>query len=192
MRIAFCHWNNLHLVAVSGHPAGMRIHTVQRSDWRDYRQIRLAALMDAPSAYASTWQQEASLSELQWMDWAERSQVGESSTVVAAVDDLDCWVGVAGGFRPGNRGADAELIAMWVAPGCRRNGFGLELVRAVMAWAKDHGAATIGLWVTESNRAAIGMYGKAGFHRTGEADKLPSDPNQNEIRMLWAADRACT
>jgi hypothetical protein len=61
-----------------------------------------------------------------------------------------------------------------------------------MTWAKDHGAATIGVWATESNRAAISMYGKAGFHRSGEAGKLPSDPIQNEIRMLWAASRACT
>lgn len=149
----------MQLVTVWGHPAGMHIHTVQRSDWRDYRQIRLAALKDAPSAFASTWQQEASLSELRWIDWAERSQVGESSTVVAAVDDAGCWVG-------------------------------LELVRAVVAWAKGHGAATIGLWVTESNRAAISMYGKAGFHPTGEADQLPSDPTQKEFRMLWAASRA--
>jgi hypothetical protein len=49
----------------------MHIHTVQRSEWGDYRQLRLAALKDAASAFASTWQQEASLSERQWIGWAE-------------------------------------------------------------------------------------------------------------------------
>ena len=50
--------------------------------------------------------------------------------------------------------------------------------------AQAHGASTIGLWVNKANRAAISLYDKAGFHRTGEADKLPSDPTQQEIRML--------
>jgi hypothetical protein len=31
---------------------------------------------------------------------------------------------------------------------------------------------------------SISLYERAGFVRTGEADKLPSDPAQQEIRML--------
>src|ERR1035438_2266292 len=54
-------------------PARMRIDTVQRRDWREYREIRLAALKDAPSAFASTWQEEASLTASQWMERAQRS-----------------------------------------------------------------------------------------------------------------------
>ena len=54
--------------------AGMRIYTVQRRDWREYREIRLAALKDTPSAFASTWQEEASLTPPQWMERAQRSR----------------------------------------------------------------------------------------------------------------------
>ena len=167
----------------------MRIYTVQRRDWREYREIRLAALKDTPSAFASTWQEEASLTPPQWMERAQRSQDGKTLTIVVAVDDAGRWVGLVGGYRPGGRGVDAELISMWVAPDCRGSGIGIELLRGVLAWAEAHGASTIGLWVNKANRAAISLYDKAGFRRTGETDKLPSDPTQREIRMLRCTQR---
>jgi GNAT superfamily N-acetyltransferase len=159
------------------------IHTVQRSDWRDYRQIRLAALKDSPSAFASTWQEEASLASSQWKKRARRSEHGQTLTIVAAVDDAGHWVGLAGGYRPGGQGADAELISMWVVPECRGLGLGPELVRAVVVWAEGHRASIIGLWVNEACRPAISLYENAGFSRTGEVDKFPSDPTQQAIRM---------
>ena len=120
-----------------GHPARMRIRTVRRRDWREYREIRLAALNDAPSAFASTWQEEASLTASQWMERAQRSENGDTLTIVIAADDAGRQVGLAGGFRPGDRGADAELISLWVIPrlprsqhrpgtGPRRAGVGRE------------------------------------------------------------------
>jgi ribosomal protein S18 acetylase RimI-like enzyme len=169
------------------HAARVRIGTVQGRDWRDYRDIRLAALDDAPSAFASTWQEEASLTASQWMERAQRSEVGDTLTIVIAADDAGRWVGLAGGCRPGDRGADAELISMWVAPDCRGQKIGRELVRAVLAWAESHRAGSVGLWVNEANGPAISLYETAGFRRTGEVDKLPSDPAQQEIRMLAAA-----
>ena len=162
----------------------MRIRTVRRRDWREYRDIRLAALQDAPSAFASTWQEEAALTASQWMERAQRSEDGETLTIVVAADDADRWAGLAGGCRPGDRGADADLISMWVAPDCRGRKISPELVRAVLAWAESHRADRVGLWVNATNRPAISLYEKAGFRRTGEVDQLPSDPAQQEIRML--------
>ena len=167
----------------------MRICTVQRRDWREYREIRLAALKDTPSAFNSTWQEEASQAPPQWMERAQRSQDGETLTIVVAVDSAGSWVGLVGGYRPGDRGVDAELTSMWVAPDRRGSGISTELVRAVLAWAEAHGASTIGLWVNKASPAAISLYEKAGFRRTGEADTLPSDPTQQEIRMLRCAQR---
>jgi ribosomal protein S18 acetylase RimI-like enzyme len=171
------------------HPAGMRTHTVRRRDWREYRKIRLAALKNTPSAFSSTWREEASMAPPQWMERAQRSQDGEKLTLVAAVDDAGRWVGLAGGYRPVGEEVDAELVSMWVAPDCRGSGIGVELVHAVLAWAEAHGASTIGLWVNKANRTAISLYDKAGFRRTGEADELPSDPTQQVIRMLRCTKR---
>ena len=173
---------------LNGDAARVRIHTVQRRDWQDYRDIRLAALKDAPSAFASTWQEEAALTASQWMERARRSEDGDTRTIVIAVDDAGRRVGLAGGYRPGDRGADADLISMWVAPDCRGRKISPELVRAVLAWAESHRADRVGLWVNATNRPAISLYEKLGFRRTGEVDKLPSDPAQQEVRMLRGAD----
>jgi ribosomal protein S18 acetylase RimI-like enzyme len=54
----------------------------------------------------------------------------------------------------------------------------------VLAWAQSQRAGTVALWVNAANRPAISLYEKAGFRRTGEVDQLPSDPAQQEIRML--------
>jgi ribosomal protein S18 acetylase RimI-like enzyme len=166
----------------------VRIHTVQLRDWQDYRDIRLAALKDTPSAFASTWQQEAALTDSQWLERAQRSEDGDTQTIVIAVDDDGRSVGLAGGYRPGDLGADAELISMWVAPDCRGRKISPELVRAVLAWAESHRAGSVGLWVNAANRPAISLYEKEGFRRTGEVAKLPSDPTQQEIHMLRRAD----
>ncbi|HEY1641905.1 MAG TPA: GNAT family N-acetyltransferase [Streptosporangiaceae bacterium] len=162
----------------------MRMHTVQLGDWRQYREIRLAALRDAPSAFASTWQKEQAYPESRWTGRARGSEDGESATIVAAVDDTGRWAGVAGGFLSGDRDADAELISMWVAPDGRGHGTGQRLVSAVLSWAEAHEASAVGLWVNVTNQPAIGLYERAGFRRTGETAPLPSDPLQREMRMI--------
>lgn len=169
----------------------MRIKAVRAGDWREYRAIRLAALRDAPSAFASTWQQEATRSPEQWRERAALAQDGLSRTIVVAVDDGGRWIGVAGGYRPGDDGADAELISMWVAPDCRCRGVAHALAGAVVSWAEGHGSGVIGLWVNDTNDAAIRLYHRVGFRPTGETAPLPSDPAQREIRMLRSHPGAC-
>jgi hypothetical protein len=41
---------------LKSHASRMRIRTVQRRDWREYRDIRLAALQDAPSAFTALYE----------------------------------------------------------------------------------------------------------------------------------------
>jgi len=162
----------------------VRIHTVQRDDWPAYREIRLAALRDAPSAFASTWERETAFPDSRWIERAQGSQDGQAQTIVVAVDADGRWAGLAGGLRPGDAGIGAELISMWVAPDSRGQQLGGRLISAVVDWARQHGATTIGLWVTETNKPAIRLYEASGFQFTGEVAPLPSDPQQQEGRMV--------
>lgn len=162
----------------------MHMHTVQLRDWPQYREIRLTALRDTPSAFASTWQKEQAYPDSRWTGRAQDSQDGVSATIVVAVDDSGRWTGLSGGIRPGDRDAGAELISMWVAPDGRGRGTGQRLVSAVLSWAEAHEASAVGLWVNVTNQPAIGLYERAGFRRTGETAPLPSDPLQREMRMI--------
>lgn len=156
---------------------------MQASEWEEYREIRLAALKDSPSAFAATWQQEVEYPVERWKMRAQRSQDGVARIVVVAVE-AGQWIGLAGGYRPGDRAADAELISMWVTAGYRGHGVGRALVGAILSWAEGYRARDIGLWVNKTNRSAISLYQATGFRPTGEVNQLPSDHDQQEIRML--------
>src|SRR5262249_5086170 len=132
-----------------------------------------------PSAFASTWQQEAARSPEQWRERAELSQDGLSQTIVVAVDDGGRWIGLAGGHRAGGGGAGAGVISMWVVPDCPWRGVG-----QARGCAENHGSRVIGLWVNVANHPGISLYERVGFCRTDEVAPLPSDPTQQEVRMF--------
>jgi RimJ/RimL family protein N-acetyltransferase len=160
------------------------VRRIRGSEWEAYRAIRLAALSDAPDAFASTYDAEENRPDHEWQQRAEANATSDGSTLFVLVDDDDGWQGMAGGYSPGEPPADVELISMWLAPACRGTGQGAALVDAVVSWARDRGARTIGLWVTDGNQPAQRLYERCGFVATGDRQPLPSDPAKTELRML--------
>ena len=61
----------------------------------------------------------------------------------------------------------AMLHALEVAPALRRNGCGHNILRAAALWARDHGAETIALLVTERNTAARALYASLNMQIVG-------------------------
>ena len=76
-----------------------------------------------------------------------------------------------------------ELVSMYVRPRARGRGVGDALVATVLGWASKRNAATVHLWVTETNAAARALYERCGFALTGERQPLPSDPTVGEVAM---------
>ena len=62
---------------------------------------------------------------------------------------------------------EAEVLTLAVAPGHRRQGIGAGLLDASLALAATHGADVAFLEVAEDNRAALALYGRAGFATVG-------------------------
>ena len=142
------------------------------------KRVRLAALADAPSAFAKTHEEEADYPDDFWAVRASSNAAGPEHTTFFAFDGDRC-VGLVGGHRA-EPGAHVDLVSMWTDPAARGIGVGAALVDAVVAWADGR---TVELWVTHGNDAAYRLYERCGFVETGEVAPLPSDPCKDEIRM---------
>jgi GNAT superfamily N-acetyltransferase len=146
------------------------------------REVRLAALADAPSAFGSTYARESSLSSEDWADRALAGSAGSERAMFFAVAG-DGIVGLVGGYRPEPTSSRIELVSMWTHPAARRKGVGRLLVDAVVDWARTSGAQAVELWVTRGNVGAENLYRAMAFVDTGDCQPLPSDPCKEEVRM---------
>lgn len=153
------------------------VRVVDADEWEVARDVRLAALREAPQAFGSTYAREALFTREQWRG---RLSSDRGVTFFAELPDGDEPAGLAGVYL---EDGVADLVAMWVRPAARGLGVGEALVTAAADWAKARDHDTLHLWVTEANSAARRLYERCGFMPTGERQPLPSDPSLQEIRM---------
>jgi GNAT superfamily N-acetyltransferase len=159
------------------------IERIRATDADRYRDIRLRALRDAPSAFATILAEAEVFPDDVWRSRVTAAAAGVDSTLYLAVDGTGADVGMVAAIRSRTEPSAAELISMWVAPSARRSGAGAELVGHVIDWASDSGYSRVELWVTRGNDAAERLYRRVGFTETGDVKPLPSDPCKNELRM---------
>jgi ribosomal protein S18 acetylase RimI-like enzyme len=158
------------------------VRRVRADDGPVLKAMRLAALLESPSAFGSNHAAEVDQPDKHWASRAALGAVGLHDATYFAVVDQSV-VGIVAGYRPDPAGSSIELVSLWVSPPHRRAGIAGKLVDAVIGWARETDATSVGLWVTRGNDAAVRMYEAAGFRETGEHQPLPSDPSKDELRM---------
>lgn len=147
-------------------------------DWAVWRELRLAALAEAPGAFKSRlsdWQGEGDREQR----WRARLDIPGSLNAVAVLDGQPA--GMASGVPAGD--GVAELISMWVSPAARGRGAGDRLVEAVEQWARQAGASVLRLAVAPGNHSAVALYRRNGFTYTGEFGGLMPDGVSREHIM---------
>jgi len=161
--------------------AGAEIRRVRAGEWAAYRQVRLAALAEAPYAFSTTLEQESAKDDAYWQDRAAHGipmfiawQDGEPAGLAGAfvVPDGELPPGVARAWH---------LVSMWVSPSARGSGLAERLVQAVAGAARADGATRLLLWVTDVNERARAFYGRLGFRPTGARQLVrPDEPDHWE------------
>jgi ribosomal protein S18 acetylase RimI-like enzyme len=175
--------------SASGQPASVQheqaaivVRRLTAADWAQLRAARLSALAEAPQAFASTLAREQQFSDDVWRGRADSGRTfgaWQGATIV----------GLATGLPPEDavRAEAVEpwhLVGMWVAPACRGQGVADQLVEAVCDLARQAGAASVTLWVTEVNQRARAFYRRLGFAPTGGRQLVrPEEPEHFEEEL---------
>jgi len=151
----------------------MEIVRLGPDDWEMFRDLRVAALIDAPAAFGSTVEGERRLRESDW-----RAKLGSRAQFVAR--DGAATLGTVGAYRE----ADVmELISMWVEPHSRGRGVATTLVERVIAYARIVRCSEVRLWVAEGNTIAERLYTRCGFAWTGAVQRIRPDEPRSESEM---------
>lgn len=141
------------------------IRPLTAADAAAFRQIRLQAIADAPSAVWTTHEEEAGRSTAEI-----EARIGRTDTQVAFGAFADgVLVGIAGLRREPLRQVvhKALLWGVFVRPGWRREGLARRLLSSILALARDEGVLQIHLCVNAENVRARQLYRSLGFTAYG-------------------------
>lgn len=107
-------------------------------DWRLWRQLRLAALAEAPAAFGATLAQWSGSGDTE-PRWRARLDSVELNLVLTVGGEP---VGMVSASAPNVHG-EVELISLWVAPAGRGRGIGDE---AVQQWSRGRAISPAMRW----------------------------------------------
>ncbi|MDN2714065.1 GNAT family N-acetyltransferase [Janthinobacterium sp. SUN120] len=157
------------------------IRPTSAADWPALKSTRLAALLDAPTAFGASHASAAAFSDA---DWQQRAVSTPQRTFFLAFD-AEQPIGLAAQVVAGN--GECHLIAMWVAQPYRGQAVAQELVEAVKRCAVGNGHARLVLGVAPENARAAAFYQKQGFVFLPEWEALESHPHIRVQKMEWLA-----
>ena len=157
----------------------MEIRATAADDWATLKQMRLAALLDAPTAFGVSYATAAAYSDVQWRERA----AGPHPQFLLAFRDGE-GAGMIGGGVSAATG-EYNLIAMWVRPEHRGGAAAARLVAAIKASAAAKGHARIVLDVAPENARAAAFYRRQGFVFLPEWEPLASHPEIQVQKMEW-------
>jgi ribosomal protein S18 acetylase RimI-like enzyme len=157
----------------------MIIRPATEDDWEVLKELRLAALLDMPTAFGVSHASAAANSDAEWRDRAAGR--GPARYLLALADGEA--LGMVAGIE--STGPELTLIAMWVSPAFRGSGVAARLVEAVKTRAADGGHARVVLDVSPENARAAAFYRKLGFSFLPEWEALESHPEITVQKMEW-------
>ena len=140
----------------------VEINKLDEIRWRDFRDLRLDALISDPTAFGSSYEEEAIMTE---DEWKRRIK----NVLFAMINDKLVGMIV---FIFNNKIKTkhvANLYGVYVKKEYRRQGIGMNLLESALKVIELNGnISKIRLSVNPEQRAAVKLYEKYGFETVGK------------------------
>lgn len=152
-----------------------------------FRELRLYALQDSPTAFSADYQKNFHHPLGYWENLLTMHP--DESTIFLALqeDKLLGMSGIGRGGSPKTRHS-ATIWGVYVMPEWRGLHIAEELIRACFTWARARKIVAAKLGVIATNTAAIRCYERCGFKITGtEPRALYYDDQYHDFYMMHCA-----
>ena len=161
----------------------IEVRRIRGGEWERLRDIRLEALADSPSAFATTLAEAEAYPSSLWQERAVAGAEGHDQITVLAVSG-ERTIGMTVALGRPHRVLDVvPIVSVFVSPSHRREGIAVRMLNLAEEWAGDRSASHTSLWVEERNSEARGFYESIGYLATGDQQAMPSAPATCEIRL---------
>ncbi len=160
----------------------MHVRKIRADEGGLLRQMRIAALTEAPYAFGSRLEDTQAQPLASFESAAAKHADSEVSTTFFAFDGVNA-VGLIGAFRETSPPQRCFICSLWLAPGYRGTAFASELVHTACTWLHQRFSEDIFAWVADANPRAMAFYRKSGFIPAGECQPLPSTPSASETLL---------
>lgn len=144
----------------------MEIKKLDSTRWREFRDLRLRALINDPIAFGRSYEYEKSFSHHEW-----KRILGNERFLFALVDDQ--IVGMIGyNFSDQTKTKHiAEIIGVYVDPKFRGMKIGYQLIKEIIRLIKSNKFKKVKLGVNTQQKSALRLYQKFGFEIVGKFEK---------------------
>ncbi len=155
-------------------PNSVKIVGLTPEQWETYRDIRLRGLLEAPQAFARSYEEEKAFPQEKWLQRA-----GNPYSFLAIEDGIP--LGTMGAYVDGESDHKiAHIVGVFVTEKARGKGIGSKLLGAVLDKIKqDRSIKTVQLSVNKEQISAVKLYEKFGFQITGEESQKMGDGNDH-------------
>jgi GNAT superfamily N-acetyltransferase len=162
------------LVNPLGNDTLITIRRIQVDEVDLFREIRLAALQEAPYAFSTTYESALQRSGESWREQVESTAKGSDRATFLAVSE-DTPIGVAALYRLEDQADIGEVLQVWIRPEYRGTRLARDLMDTIFAWAKANSFRRIIAGVTKGNARALRFYTNYGFSVVDESSSNDSE-----------------
>lgn len=134
---------------------------LDKSDWENYRDIRLEALKEDPSAFGSRYEENRDKDSLYWMERLASSSGSNGKSFFYAVLDDNNFISIGGAYQDENN--EWNIIAIYTKKEFRGLGAGALLFNKILEELKNRKIKKVFLRVNTKQEPAVALYKKFGF-----------------------------